>query len=73
MERCELTELFESDCAHCLHRNDPPWPAKYAGHCAVCGGGITVGAPIRWTDDGGRVQHGHHDRIVLTAPASLRT
>lgn len=28
------------------------FPARYQGHCRECGGGISVGDPIRMTDSG---------------------
>jgi hypothetical protein len=55
-DRCELTDLLVSDCAHCRgiaeeRPIDPelgPWfAAAYPGHCARCSFPIRVGNTIR--------------------------
>ncbi len=49
MNRCELTELLVSDCAHCRGIKDEPrgcFPARYAGSCFICGEWYTVGDRI---------------------------
>lgn len=58
--RCDLTDLLETDCAHCKRKDDPAWPAKYQGACALCERGVEVGQLIRWSQDGGAVEHAHH-------------
>lgn len=63
-QRCDLTELMVSDCAHCRHKDDPAWPAKYEGHCALCTAPIEIGQSIRWSQDGGEVEHGYHSRSL---------
>lgn len=64
-QRCELTELLVSDCAHCRGLPDPeqaaeadgelgPWfTAGLPGACSGCGGRIYPGDRIRATGDGG--------------------
>jgi hypothetical protein len=56
-ERCELTELLATDCAHCRRVADPftalpieygQWfMARYHGNCTRCGEPIKPGDPIR--------------------------
>lgn len=46
-QRCEITELFPDQCAHCRgimsepaqspYANRPQTPARYPGWCSVCG------------------------------------
>jgi hypothetical protein len=59
-ERCDLSELDPSSCAHCRDRDAMTWPARYEGICRVCETVIDIGATVRWTADGGHVQHAHH-------------
>lgn len=54
-ERCELSDLLVSQCAHCLGhkleglvicRAGYPFPAAYPGRCALCLGPIEEGDQI---------------------------
>lgn len=53
-ERCELTELLVSSCAHCRpepvvrRRREPehPYTANFVTRCGVCGLSIEIGDPI---------------------------
>jgi len=59
-ERCELTELPRSGCAHCHPKPKPPgFHAMYEGTCPRCSGPIKVGDLIRETDSGGYEHAGH--------------
>lgn len=57
-ERCDLTELYVSQCAHCRQLPDPKpllgsWlRARYAGRCAECDDYIRPGTYIRAVGDG---------------------
>jgi len=62
-ERCELTELYISQCAHCRKLGDPPlrkrpgrswFNAHYPGRCGECDNFIQVGDQIKpYGIDGG--------------------
>jgi hypothetical protein len=64
-QRCTITELYVSQCAHCIeartqpapaavHRDLGPWfTAAYDGDCADCCGAIEPGDRIRADGDGG--------------------
>lgn len=64
-ERCERTELFVDQCAHCRGVPPPetlelnpytfgPWfPARYDGECTECGVDFAAGDEIRSDGFGG--------------------
>ena len=64
MPRCDLTDLDEAFCAHCLgHKeeratpaddfSDRPWfTARYDGRCTGCGEPFAPGDPIRMASVG---------------------
>ncbi len=66
-ERCELTELLVSSCAHCRPDAEPvrrrrdyaghPYTANYVTRCGVCGLCIDIGDPIAQDTSGGPWVH----------------
>jgi hypothetical protein len=64
--RCDVTELYRSDCAHCRNITDQPDPAGprsvgpwvvayWPGTCAGCGNDFDQGDMIRRDEVGGWV------------------
>lgn len=61
--RCEKTELYVSQCAHCRPTPDPlvldseavehRFEAVYSGHCTICDGPIRAGETIARLTTGG--------------------
>lgn len=64
-DRCALTELPKTGCAHCLNHADPvtpddlgpgdlgvPFVGRFDGHCAVCGTRTAAGEVIAKLTDG---------------------
>jgi len=59
-KRCEITELYESQCAHCQGHDQPEpkterrpgWiTARYVGRCSSCRREIESGEQIRRDDE----------------------
>lgn len=50
--RCDLTDLYTTDCAHCRKIPDPPKPGRWyyapnSGRCSYCGDQFDSGDRIR--------------------------
>lgn len=60
MERCELTDLLTSQCAHCKPRREAVWPAKYDGQCPTCNQPYSAGDMVQWAPDGTTPEHARH-------------
>ncbi len=64
-ERCPVTELIVTGCAHCRGLNPerhtqprkpaswPAFPARFGGHCSGCGERFEPGTRIRPDGQGG--------------------
>lgn len=58
--RCEQTDLYTTDCAHCRPRREKVWTAKYETTCWTCRREIEVGDLVQWSQDGTNVECARH-------------
>lgn len=58
-DRCDITDLIKTNCAHCHPKRGNAFLAQFSGECPVCSGPIRPGSRIREAEDGTYVHAGH--------------